>query len=235
MAVRKSSASIAVSPVKAWSYSRLVTFLECPAKFKYKNIDKLPEPQGPALARGERIHKLAENYVKNGGILPVELSQFQVEFDQLRAVAPSLSYEMQAAFTSAWSKAEWFGKDAWCRVVIDLFQPAGRKGGTARIIDYKTGQVRGSYADQLELYALAGLLLDPMASSVSTELWFLDHGQIVDSFEKPLTRLDLPKLKRKWSTAPKRLLNETRFDPTPSASACKYCHFRKSNGGPCEY
>lgn len=233
MAIRKTATTKLLPPIKAWSYSRLSTFLECPAKFKFKNIDKLQEPQSPALERGDLIHKMAEKYVRTGGKIPEELSLFASEFDELRQSKPLL--ELQSAFTSDWKQTEWFGKDAWCRVIIDCFRPAEEKGGTARVIDYKTGKIRGEYREQLELYALAGFILDPLAGQVSSELWFLDHGEIVDGSDEPFTRKDLPSLKRKWSAAPKRLLSETRFDPTPSLTACKYCHFKKSNGGPCEY
>ena len=34
--------------VTAWSYSRLSDYQQCPAKFKHKHMDKLPDPPGPA-------------------------------------------------------------------------------------------------------------------------------------------------------------------------------------------
>ncbi|CAB4143231.1 PD-(D/E)XK nuclease superfamily [uncultured Caudovirales phage] len=240
MAIKKSASSTGVAkpPITAWSYSRLSTYNECPAKFKFKNIDKLPEPAGPAMARGAEIHEMADKWVKapKEGPLPAELSQFDVEFKQLRELKSyGLQTEMQVAFTAGWKVTGWFDKDAWCRVILDAFVPADMDTKTVKPIDYKTGKIRGTYGEQMELYDLAGLILDPKAVKSVSELWFLDHGQIVDSSDTPVLRKDVPKLQKKWEGKVKRLLNDTRFDPTPSGDACKYCHFKKSNGGPCQY
>ena len=66
------------SPVKAWSYSRYATYALCPLQFKLRYIDKIPEPQSPAMARGDRIHKeiarwltgLVESLPREAFVLP---------------------------------------------------------------------------------------------------------------------------------------------------------------------
>lgn len=47
-----------------WSFSRYSVYKQCPAKARYKFIDKLPEPAAKPLDRGSLIHKQAENYIK---------------------------------------------------------------------------------------------------------------------------------------------------------------------------
>ena len=61
--------------VTAWSISRLNTYTQCPFKFKLTAIDRIKEPQSPAMARGAAIHKEAENYLKGTDIaVPQNLS-----------------------------------------------------------------------------------------------------------------------------------------------------------------
>ena len=50
------------NPVKSWSYSAYALYDQCPAKYRYAKIDKLPEPRSEALERGDRIHKEVEAY-----------------------------------------------------------------------------------------------------------------------------------------------------------------------------
>ena len=65
----------------SWSFSRYMDWRGCPAKAKYKHLDKLAEPPNAAMERGSMIHKLAEDYTL--GVLkriPAELKAFADEF-----------------------------------------------------------------------------------------------------------------------------------------------------------
>ena len=48
-----------LGPVRAWSFSSLQVFEECPYRTYISRVKKIREPQGEAAARGERIHKQA--------------------------------------------------------------------------------------------------------------------------------------------------------------------------------
>jgi RecB family exonuclease len=64
--------------ITSWSFTRYNTYSQCPAKAKFKFIDKLKEPDSPQMQRGTDIHKLAENYVKGEIVrLPKELVLFK--------------------------------------------------------------------------------------------------------------------------------------------------------------
>lgn len=217
--------------VKAWSYSALSLYEQCPAKFKYSKLDKLPEPKGPALERGIDIHAKAERYVRDGGQLPSELRLLKNDFEWLRS--KNASVESKFAFDKDWNPVEYFSKDVWVRIVTDAKLV---KSPSALVIDHKTGQKRDGYFDQLELYALAMLLMHPDVDEVIPELWYIDSGEIVDDSNgsKIFTRKDLLSLKKKWAKRPKKLFADTRFDPTHNMY-CRSCHFRKSNGGPCKF
>ena len=99
------------------------------------------------------------------------------------------------------------------------------------IVTHNTGRVRDSYEPQLELYALTGLLMFPNVNTVDTELWFVDAGRKLEG--QRYTRDDLEMLKARWTDRVTSMLTDTEFRPTPN-QYCGYCHFRKSNGGPCQ-
>ena len=72
---------IPIKPLTSWSFSRYQDYKSCPAKAKYKHIDKLKEPPSPAMERGAAIHNLCEQYVRGTlAKLPPELKLFKDEF-----------------------------------------------------------------------------------------------------------------------------------------------------------
>ena len=74
-----------LGPIKAWSFSTLTKFEECPYRVYLNKVEKIPEPSGSAADRGTAIHTLAEDYVQGFvGELPDELSKYTESFKQLR-------------------------------------------------------------------------------------------------------------------------------------------------------
>lgn len=53
-----------IKKLTSWSFSRWSVYDQCPAKAKYKFIDKLKEPDALPLQRGSIIHKQAECFIK---------------------------------------------------------------------------------------------------------------------------------------------------------------------------
>lgn len=217
-----------VEKLKSWSYSRYSCYTECPAKAKYKFIDKLPEPPAPAMDRGDRIHKLAEAYVSGTmSVMPEELKLFEDQFVELREAEPYT--EDTWAFTSAWDETKW---NDWnkCAVRIKVDAACIDKD-TLYVIDYKTGKKRDGYDEQLSLYALGGFLKFPKVKTVETQLWYLDSGdQVIDSYSMSETKA----LMSTWNKRVIPLLSDTTFKPKPS-NGCRFCNFSKSKGGPCKY
>lgn len=227
----KSSNAGAAPPPRftAWSYSRLADYEACPAKAKYKHIDKLKEPDSPVLARGTAIHKEAEQY-STGLIskLPESLARFAKEFAALRKVQKLLNTESQIALTKDWKIGDWFGHEAWCRVVIDCWYLSD---GDAIVIDYKTGKVREESLEQLGLYALAMFATHSSVDTVVASLWYLDSGDILT---ETFARADKSKLERQWVKRSLPLLKDQKFKPTPG-NACRWCHYSKAKVGPCAF
>lgn len=59
--------SVPVPPIRNLSVSRIEQFLKCPLSFKYRVIDKIPEPSGGVLHAGRVVHDIIENALKEYG------------------------------------------------------------------------------------------------------------------------------------------------------------------------
>lgn len=217
------------NPITAWSFSRLELYEQCPAKFKYRHIDKLPEPAHPAMARGAEIHKEAESYLKRDTLLPAPtLMSFGAMFAELREHSPMV--EQQWAFTEKWKPTGWFAKDCWVRVIPDaavLYED----DEAALVIDFKTGKKHGENADQMELFALAAFSMFPMVKEVETRLWYLDAGEEVT---ETYANEGLAEAKQEWADRVAPLFNDEEFLPRPNFK-CKWCAYSRAEGGPCKW
>jgi CRISPR/Cas system-associated exonuclease Cas4 (RecB family) len=236
---------IPIKKITAWSFSRFGDYSQCPAKAKYKHIDRLKEPKNEAMDRGIMVHLLAERFIK-GEIpakVPPELKLFEAKFKHLREmhkkISQSMIVEQQWAMTSDWQETSW---QDWanCAVRIKLDCAFHEDDETLVIVDFKTGKFREDkneeYLAQLELYALAALLFHDHIQVAKPELWYLDQGVIYPSAKDQITytRADIPRLKKVWEKRVAPMLSDTVFAPRPN-NLCRFCHFRKDNSGPCAF
>lgn len=227
--------------ITAWSFSRYNTYAQCPLRARLLYIDKRKEPGSPAMERGNDIHKLAEGYIK-GQLprLPKELALFRTSFTALRAAfrKGAVAVEETWAFRRDWTRTTWDDwNGCWLRVKLDAAHVVGDE---VMVIDFKTGKFSpqynlDQYLEQLDLYALASLLVHP-DKTVTPWLHFLDQDVVYPATDQPrvYTPKDLPRLKREWEKKIKPMLNDRKFAPRPS-NMCRFCSFRKDNGGPCQY
>lgn len=234
---------IPIKPLTSWSFSRYSDYKQCPAKFKYKHLMKLPEPKSSALERGAAIHTMAEQYIK--GVLaklPKELASFDDEFKALRKhykkTPERMVVEDNWAFTRQWVQTEWNDWDrCWVRIKLDC---AHRIDDAAilTVRDWKTGKLREElyleYLEQLELYALAAFLLYPEVQEVRPELDYLDLGVVHPTEPLVFKRADLPRLKQVWEDRVVPMFKDQRFAPRPN-DKCHFCAFSRAKGGPCQY
>jgi hypothetical protein len=216
--------------ILAWSFSRYMDYHKCPALAKYKHVLKLKEPDNEAMAGGTLAHKQAEDYT-TGKLkkLPERCKQFPKEFAALRKAKALV--EQQWAFNRKWEEVSWFAKDAWLRIKVDAHTLQGTK---VHIVDHKTGKEHEpDHGWQRDLYALGALLKYLWATEVVAEHWYLDAG-VARGGDVVYTFKDLPRLKQEWVDRTANMLQDTRFAPCPG-HYCKWCHFRRDNGGPCKF
>lgn len=236
-----------VIPIKAltsWSFSRYSDYKQCPLKAKFKFIDKISEPANEAMARGNTVHNLAEGFIKGTETkLAPELKSFEKEFKALKVLFKKKSETMVVedswAFTSSWDETTWNDwVNCWVRIKLDCAHH--EDDVTLIITDWKTGKFRPEkneeYVEQLELYALAALLLHEHLEAVKPRLVYLDMNTIYPDPTKPLvfTRADIPRLKKLWEKRTKPMMSDTTFAPRPNSN-CQWCWFGQSKikaGGP---
>lgn len=255
--------------IQYWSFSLYNTYKKCPLKAKLNAIDKIKEPSNEAMARGNDVHKLCEDYVKSEITLaqlkskakqvsknPWDPTDWLPELTRMRKVyanrkklqvtAMQPAVEDTWAFTSSWSETVWNDwVNCWVRIKLDVGEFQELDGLIVYVpTDWKTGRFyenqNDEYVEQLELYALAAMLIHPHVDEVRPRLAYVDQGIIFPDPEDPLVfkRSDLESLKKLWAKRTKPMLNDTTFAPRPG-DYCKYCYYRKGNaangGGQCKY
>lgn len=233
MATKKASPPLV--QLTAWSYSRYADYDQCPFKCKCKHIDRLREPDNEHTDRGTLWHKLGEQFVLGQlKLFPKEFHKnFKERFMHLRKVKALV--EQEWAFDNQFNVVKWFAKDAWLRIKMDAHHIVGaiskKTGSILNTIDYKTGKQHPEHAQQRSLYALGGFYMYPDVSNVHVEHWYLDSGEVgQDDFK----RTQLKSLETQWEQRTRAMLSDKRFAPRPG-SYCRWCHFRKDNGGPCQF
>lgn len=216
------------NPVKNWSFSAWNLYNTCPAKYRYTKIDKLPEPQSPHLERGNKVHKEIEDYlVGKVSDIPASAASFSDLLPHLKAADPFCEQEL--AFKADWSRTQWRDwKNCWLRVKMDACAIEGNDG---LIVDFKTGKKYDDNLAQVELFALAAMHIHPQVKEWDVRLWYVDSGEETQFTRHRSTK---DRIKHEWTERIGSLFADTTFAPKPN-KFCKWCHFRKSNGGPCSH
>jgi len=211
----------------AYSYSAIKQYEQCPAQYKFSRIDRLPQPSGDAAARGTMIHTEIEAVFKGG--LPLVSDHIQHLLPMLEKwKGMNAQSEMQFSIDAKWAAVEYKDPSAWFRGVIDLYIEQDNK---ATVRDFKTGKDR-DYTDQVETYAGVVLSTKPHIDEVSLAIDFIDLKKTREY--KTIERKDLPALQEKLTDRINKLKTESIFSANPSG-LCRFCHYRKDNGGPCKW
>jgi CRISPR/Cas system-associated exonuclease Cas4 (RecB family) len=211
-----------------FSHSSISTYESCPHKYKLTRIDRLQEPTGPAAERGKRIHKEFEEAFGGLPLVTAELEPWLDFIEDIKSFYDVVLPEHDVGVRHDWSPCGFKDSDVWLRGQIDLL---AIKGDKARIIDWKTGKQR-DYEEQLRLYATLVFALYPEVNTIELELAFIDLQKPVTC--ATVTRDHFGLLKAWMSNRMLKIENDKIFAPKPNAN-CKYCHFRKDNGGPCKW
>lgn len=217
------------------SFSRAEDFGKCPLFFKYRHIDKIPDPR-PELPEGQeypndrgiRIHTMAENVIKNPNLrIPDELALFDKRFETLRIMykAKKCAPEVRLATRSDWTKSGFkeFDVTAW-RGVIDALVMLSKH--RAVVIDFKTGKKSGNegkHYQQVAEYALTLALRNDNIQHFSLELWYLDSGEVS---HYDATRSEILGTFQAVKNRHAKVNEAEYFYPTPTEYACRFCPYK---------
>lgn len=226
--------------INAWSYSRLQTWRQCPFKAKLLMIDRLKEPTNAAMERGSNIHKKLENFMntssnrtfKEMGVYKGILKDIKKNKEKMEI----FQTEMQVAFNKSLETVDWFAADAWLRGIFDLY--IKYDNNKALIVDYKTGRRKDEHIEQADMYAALFYILNKdtfdKSGILTVQFMYVDDDKIENMLEKEYNIKTCEKYLKHFKKMGEAMTQDKAFVKKPSNS-CKWCHFRKSNGGPCNY
>ena len=222
--------------VRAWSYSALKVYEECPYRTYISRVKGVKEASGPAADRGTQIHQYAEDYV-NGtmGEMHDTLFKFKDQFEELRELYINAKVELEGdwGFDIDWAVVGWMEKATWARIKLDAL--VQEDDTSARVIDYKTGKKWGNeitHGQQGLLYAIGTFFRYPHLQFVQTEFWYLDKGETtIKQYTRDQAMLFAPAFHRRAV----KMTTEKEFNPTPSKDNCRWCSFRKGDDPECNW
>jgi len=208
---------------------------------RFDKVDRIhiEEPPNPHFVKGDRVHAEADSFItsasKKEPAISKELKGVTVRLQFLRKLKAQV--ERDWAFTKDYTPTSWFGDNAWLRVKTDACAVEPIEPPLIHIVDWKTGHVYEEHKQQRSLYALAGLQLAslgqiPGATKDSKLVAAHDYTDTGFTATETFTPKDLKKLKREWAARIRGMMSDTRY-PAKTGFHCRYCRFRKSNGGPC--
>lgn len=225
----------------ALSWSRLSDYNQCPLKFKFKYLEKhdLFKEDGtksPHLVRGTNVHKALEDYVvaKTDPYTPYvphvssmkEVESTKPWVDNFINNYVQVLPETQIAVDQNWNRVEWFSRDAYYRVIMDLI---AIRPSDIFIGDYKTGAFRDydggpSGKGQLHLSGAVALAMWPEIPEVMTAYAYVDHKKVIT---KKFTQEDKAGLIEHFDAESKKVNEDKTFRPTVN-EYCKYCPATKA-------
>ena len=158
----------------AWSHSALTAFETCPKKYYHLKVAKdFKDVQGEAALWGQQVHKHLEERAKDSKPLPDHLKQFEPVIEKILAKDGKRLIEHQIALTKNLTPTTWFGKDVWCRSIIDIGIVNDR---AAVILDWKTG-ARKPDNDQMRLFAGVAFKQFPWVEKITTAFVWLKENK----------------------------------------------------------
>jgi hypothetical protein len=172
-----------MSKKPTWSFSAMKTFDTCPKQYYHVKVAKDYEENfdTPAIMYGNEFHQAAEDYVREGGKIPLDPRfNFALEsLDKLLGMTGEKLPEYKMGLTVDLEPCGFFDENVWFRGISDL-TILNKETGVAIVIDYKTGK-SARYADkgQLELMALATFKHFPEVEEVRGGLFFVVCGDMV--------------------------------------------------------
>jgi hypothetical protein len=248
-----------MSEIFRWSFSQWESYDQCPAKWRYQSVLRLPrKPAGPAAKRGTHLHDRAEAYIKgeiDAGNLLIGDPNFKEEDEgfQQATIHPRYLHildefrlhpngdrhtELKLGFDSEWNLVPDNHPQASCIMVLDAVRAGGswagsEKGadsGLVRIGEWKSGKPKDSHPEQRKMYALAGFK-KWMADVVEVTTFYLEDTAPPAKLEVQASAL--PRLIEIWDERRRLMVRDEICAPRPG-QYCRWCDYAASKGGPCK-
>jgi hypothetical protein len=160
--------------VISWSHSVLKDFSNCQRHYhEVRVLKKYPFVKNAEAEYGDRLHKAAEDYVKDGTPLSEEFAFLQPVLDRLKAKQGRVLVEHEMALTKELVPCSWRDWNrCWVRGKADLLI-VDDDNLTAWVVDYKSGSNKYPDEDQLVLMSLLVFEHFPHIRRVNSALMFM--------------------------------------------------------------
>lgn len=136
---------------KAWSFTALTRFVNCPKQFYHINVIKdVADVEGEDAKWGNRVHLAFEKYLRDGKPLDTELVSYTPYLDAIKAVPGEMYVEHEMCLNNSLQPCGKWDPRVFVRGYADVLHVNGRK---AKLIDHKTGK-RKPGSKQMKLMAL---------------------------------------------------------------------------------
>lgn len=205
----------------AWSFSALNSYETCPYRhYRTKVAKDVREEETEALRWGNRVHEALESRVRDGTPLPKSMQKWEPFVAKLLAKKGESIAEQQLCLNEQLIATDWFGKDSWCRGIVDYMLKDGAK---AVALDWKTGKIKDDH-DQLMLFAALLFHTYPELETIRTGYVWLAHdckittrefqrSEVPDIWEEFLPRV------RRYQTA----YDKDKWEKKPSGLCRAWC------------
>lgn len=227
-----------------WSFSQWEAYQQCPQKWKFASIMKLPrKPPGPAAARGLEIHNSVDRYIQGEGahVLHPAINQKYIPiFDQFKNHPNGDRYtEKRLAFDPGWHLCGTQSRFVACVAVLDAVRAGGDRNDkhdlhtdTVFVGEWKSGKPKDTHEDQRKLYAMFAWKAW-IAARVEVTTYYLEDTEkpqkLVLKSEEGFERM-----KTLWEGRINEMRTNEICAPRPGYH-CNWCDFAKKNGGPCQF
>lgn len=239
-----SAAPLKEPPIKKWSFSLLQRFEKCPYEVYLDRVERVKKPEFDKddmthpLVRGDRIHKLAEAFIKGETqVIDPLLKKVEPKLRryQQRYTEAAVEVEQEWGFNENWEPRNWNDPDNWAMVKCDVVEHTEPK--LLDVDDWKSGKSHGkeiSHGQQMQIYAISGFMRFPSIDIVRTTLTYTDEGK---SRSKIYTRPQVLELLPRLTARIKRMTSAIIFPPKPCKLNCRYCSYspNKEGNGACPY
>ena len=207
-----------------WSLSQYGLYQKCLSAYKFRHVERLPDPAGPAASRGTAIHAQLEGYLKTGS-WDTQIPEFTLKKAEVMW-AKNYKPEVKLAFNDKWEPVDWQDSTAWVRAVIDSM---AFLGNAVYMGEWKTGKVYENHADQRHLYMTMALAHHTESEVAHIETIYVDQDH-AQADEMPREKLEESKVM--WLERVGPMLRDTFYSPRPGQH-CRWCNYSKLKGGPC--
>jgi hypothetical protein len=173
---------------KAWSYTALSDFINCPKQYYEKRVAKsVVEEESEQMRYGNYVHKRFElRQTPEKTPLPSDLAVHEPFMQILDRYQGTTHTELKIALDTTLQPCSFFDKNTWWRGIIDhhcVFPSA------VTVTDYKTGKPHRDFK-QLKLFAIWLFAKYPQIESVDTRYyWTTTQSLTTERFLRQQTPL----------------------------------------------